>query len=118
MSASTDGTAVVWTKSDGHNFSPTLTLKGHQSTVTFADGIHMHNVKGSAGEKSLIIATASVDCTVKIWRKHDNEGNSFKYSIFHHHHSFDCLIGLGVCVFIHHDVVALILGMSTILNVD
>lgn len=75
VSASSDCTAVIWTRTYGCNFSPTSILKGHQNTVTVADGIYVSSRNVDSTKQAAIIATASVDSTVKIWIRHENEGN-------------------------------------------
>ncbi|KDR08420.1 probable elongator complex protein 2 [Zootermopsis nevadensis] len=73
VSASSDCTAVIWTRTYGCNFSPTSILKGHQNTVTVADGIYVSSRNVDSTKQAAIIATASVDSTVKIWIRHENE---------------------------------------------
>jgi hypothetical protein len=50
-------------------------LKGHQNTVTVADGIYLSGRNVGSAKQTAIIATASVDSSVKIWMRHENEGN-------------------------------------------
>jgi hypothetical protein len=49
-------------------------LKGHESTVTIADGIYVSDTNVGSAKQTAIIATASVDSTVKVWIRHENEG--------------------------------------------
>ncbi|KAJ9593552.1 hypothetical protein L9F63_014892, partial [Diploptera punctata] len=73
VSASTDCTAIIWTKTNEGSFSPSSVLKGHQSAVTIADGIYISGTKSDSCKLHLIVATASVDSTVKIWRRSQNK---------------------------------------------
>jgi WD40 repeat protein len=75
VSASSDCSAIIWTRTYGCNFSPTSILKGHQNTVAVADGIYVSSRNAGSAKQAAIIATASVDSTVKIWIRHENEGN-------------------------------------------
>jgi WD40 repeat protein len=74
VSASSDCTAVVWTRTSGYDFSATAILKGHQSTVTVADGIYVPSRNLGSSKQAAIIATASVDSSVKVWIRHEDEG--------------------------------------------
>jgi WD40 repeat protein len=74
VSASSDCTAVVWTRIDGYNFSATAILKGHQSAVTVADGIYMPSRNLGSSKQAAIIATASVDSSVKVWMRQEDQG--------------------------------------------
>lgn len=75
VSTSSDCTAVIWTRIDGSHFSPTSILKGHQNTVTVADGIYVSDRNTGSVKQAAVIATASVDSSVRIWKRHENEGN-------------------------------------------
>jgi len=77
VSASSDCTAVVWTRTDGYNFLPTSILKGHQNAVTVADGIYVSSRTVGSVKQAAVIATASVDSSVKIWIHHENEGIAY-----------------------------------------
>jgi WD40 repeat protein len=77
VSASSDCTAIVWTRRNGHNFFPTSILKGHESIVTVADGIYVSDINVGSAKQTAIIATASVDSTVKVWIRHENEGIAY-----------------------------------------
>nr|CAD7458433.1 unnamed protein product [Timema tahoe] len=66
VSASSDGTAVVWSKDDAGGYSPSTVLQGHESMVTLADGRYVNDGRGL-----LIVVTASVDSTIRIWRRTD-----------------------------------------------
>jgi WD40 repeat protein len=74
VSASSDCTAVVWTRTGGYNFSPTSILKGHQSIVTIADGIYVPSRNLASSKQTAIIATVSVDSSVKVWMRHEDQG--------------------------------------------
>lgn len=74
LSASSDCTAVVWTRTDGYNFSATCILKGHQSAVTVADGIYVPSTNFGSNKQAAIIATASVDSSVKVWMRQEDQG--------------------------------------------
>nr|CAD7425463.1 unnamed protein product [Timema monikensis] len=77
VSASSDGTAVVWSKDDVGGYLPSTVLQGHESAVTLADGRYVND-----GQGPLIVVTASVDSTVRIWRRTEQGGLSlFKYSV-------------------------------------
>jgi WD40 repeat protein len=76
VSASSDCTAIVWTRISDYNFFPTSILKGHESTFTIADGIYVSDINVGSAKQTAIIATASVDSTVKVWIRHENEGNT------------------------------------------
>lgn len=74
VSASSDCTAIVWTRINDYNFIPTSVLKGHESTVTVVDGIYVSDRNVESAKQTAIIATASVDSSVKVWMRHENEG--------------------------------------------
>jgi hypothetical protein len=49
-------------------------LKGHQSAVTVADGIYVPNTNVGASKQAALIATASVDSSVKVWMRQEDQG--------------------------------------------
>lgn len=61
VSASTDGTARLWTKADGI-YTNVACLKGHGGSVTCAHGFEDQE------SECVRIATASNDSTIKLWR--------------------------------------------------
>lgn len=67
ISGSTDSLVIVWTLKNG--FYEPVTLKGHESNVNIVDGLYKQNNKNGA-----LIASASMDCTVKIWYRPKSEG--------------------------------------------
>ncbi|PNF19334.1 putative elongator complex protein 2 [Cryptotermes secundus] len=73
VSASSDCTAIVWTRINDYSFFPTSILKGHEGTVTVADGIYVADRNVDSAKQTAIIATASVDSSVKVWMRHENE---------------------------------------------
>ncbi|GFG28391.1 hypothetical protein Cfor_06228 [Coptotermes formosanus] len=73
VSASSDCTAVVWTRTSGNNFSATSILKGHENAVTVADGIYVPSRNLGSSKQAAIIATASVDSSVKVWMRHEDQ---------------------------------------------
>jgi WD40 repeat protein len=77
VSASSDCTAIVWTRINDYNFFPTSVLKGHESAVTVADGIYVSDRNVGPTKQTAIIATASVDSSVKVWIRHENEGIAY-----------------------------------------
>nr|CAD7202569.1 unnamed protein product [Timema douglasi] len=85
VSASSDGTAVVWSKDDVGGYSPSAVLQGHESTVTLADGRYVNSGRGP-----LIVVTASVDSTVRIWRRTEQGGATLCTQILG--------LGTGLCL--------------------
>ncbi|XP_069675648.1 elongator complex protein 2 [Periplaneta americana] len=73
VSVSSDCTAVVWTRTESCNFLATSILKGHKNIVTVADGIYLPRGHVGSGKQAVLVATASVDSTVKIWIRRENE---------------------------------------------
>ncbi|KFB45727.1 AGAP006889-PA-like protein [Anopheles sinensis] len=66
-SGSDDGTCILWNTSEGQSSSPArFTLSGHGGGVTSVDAY----VDAS---NSLIVATGSVDSTIRLWHAIDNE---------------------------------------------
>ncbi|XP_077978293.1 elongator complex protein 2-like [Glandiceps talaboti] len=77
VSGSTDNNVIVW-KKDKHEFKPIASLKGHNNAVTALDAIYIPNDEGKLSEvPRCLLATASVDSTVKIWQR-DESGEEFK----------------------------------------
>ena len=74
LSGSSDFTAAVWTRTDGYNFSATSVLKGHHGAVTAADGIYVPSTNLGSIKQAAIIATASVDSSVKVWLRQEDQG--------------------------------------------
>lgn len=69
VSGSSDGTAIVWTYSeDKKQYLPNF-LKGHNLNVNIVDGIYKNK-----DTKSVIVVTASVDSTVRIWCRLNKTG--------------------------------------------
>uniref|UniRef100_T1J327 Elongator complex protein 2 n=1 Tax=Strigamia maritima TaxID=126957 RepID=T1J327_STRMM len=75
ISTSADGTAIIWRKCDETNeFRVNHVLNGHSASVTIADAIYVESVV-----VNLLVATASVDSTIKIWKRL-NESNEISCS--------------------------------------
>ncbi|KAK2162431.1 hypothetical protein LSH36_99g08077 [Paralvinella palmiformis] len=71
ISSSTDKTVIVWRK-ENHTFQSVAHLVGHTSTVTLARGFYLKDLDAVADSNCLpctLIATASVDSTVRIWKR-------------------------------------------------
>jgi len=64
IAGSTDSSVVVW-RCQGETFTKMSTLKGHTGSVTAVAGLQVKD--------RLIVATASGDCTVKIWSVGEEE---------------------------------------------
>ncbi|XP_068082377.1 elongator complex protein 2 [Anabrus simplex] len=73
ISTSLDRTAVVWSLEGGLKYHPSAVLTGHRENVKVADGIYVSEKSSSTARRSLIVVTASVDCSVKIWKRNENE---------------------------------------------
>ncbi|XP_049859581.1 elongator complex protein 2 isoform X1 [Schistocerca gregaria] len=69
VSASSDGTAVLWSADDMGGFYVSSVLEGHNSAVTFADGIYLSNTDHQICKQPLLVVTASADSSLKIWRR-------------------------------------------------
>lgn len=67
LSASTDGTAIMWTWTD-KNYKPCI-LKGHKRSVSIIDGFYRSKCKQNA-----VIVTASMDSTIRIWNRKNPDG--------------------------------------------
>ncbi|XP_063239821.1 elongator complex protein 2 [Bacillus rossius redtenbacheri] len=63
VSASADGTAVIWTEGDAGRFAPSAVLRGHRQSVLLADAVYR------PGDAQLVVVTASVDGCLKVWRR-------------------------------------------------
>uniref|UniRef100_A0A1B6DSR2 Elongator complex protein 2 n=2 Tax=Clastoptera arizonana TaxID=38151 RepID=A0A1B6DSR2_9HEMI len=59
VSASTDNLVIYWTLKDDE-FLPSHVLKGHEGSVTIVDAIYLTDNK-------VIVTSASVDSTIRIW---------------------------------------------------
>ncbi|XP_054271732.1 elongator complex protein 2-like isoform X1 [Macrosteles quadrilineatus] len=74
LSVSTDQCGLVWTKKQDR-FVVTSVLKGHQGPVNVVDAVYC---RLSAGKRkiveSLVIVTAAVDSTIRIWER--NQGDA------------------------------------------
>lgn len=57
----------MWSYNDG-NYIPCV-LKGHEDTINRVDGVYKLGYL-----KYTVIATASLDCTVRIWTRITNNG--------------------------------------------
>ncbi|XP_064647875.1 elongator complex protein 2-like isoform X2 [Lineus longissimus] len=70
VSCSVDKTALVWTEKDG-KISITARLTGHSSSINVVEGFYVpQRDRGVTGENArTIVATVSVDSTVKIWQR-------------------------------------------------
>lgn len=65
VSGSNDCTAIIWTNNLG-TYELSHVLKGHECSVTVTDGIYL-------SEKHLVVATASVDSTIRVWEQTDGK---------------------------------------------
>lgn len=77
ISASADGTAIIWSWSDESNsWLPESTLIGHKNIVNVADGLVKIKPKKKyvRNETPLMTVTASVDSTVKVWSRQNDHG--------------------------------------------
>lgn len=63
LSASSDGTAIVWS-SKGDAYQKYI-LKGHEDGVNIVEGIYQGENKDN-----LLVVTASIDSTVRFWKRH------------------------------------------------
>lgn len=68
MSGSSDGDAIVWNLRDG--VEPVV-LKGHSGNVNIVDGVY-----ASDNQHDTFVVTASLDSTIKIWYRHQQEGEN------------------------------------------
>ncbi|KAK5645145.1 hypothetical protein RI129_006445 [Pyrocoelia pectoralis] len=81
VSGSSDGTAIVWSLKDNDYVS--FVLRGHDSNINIVDGLYKDDER-----KVTVVATASLDSTVKVWTRQNANGNfelrqniAFGYSI-------------------------------------
>ncbi len=59
-------------------FEAASVLKGHTGTVTVASGVYIPNKDGHLTHKPrTLVASASVDSTVRIWNRPESEGRCF-----------------------------------------
>ncbi|XP_070565909.1 elongator complex protein 2-like [Ptychodera flava] len=73
VSGSTDNTVIVW-RGKEVEYKPVAALTGHSSAVTALDAIYLPNDEDKLSEiPACLLATTSVDSTVKIWRRKDGE---------------------------------------------
>ncbi|PVU89924.1 hypothetical protein BB559_004865 [Furculomyces boomerangus] len=73
FSGSSDKTGKIWTLKD-ENWECTATLNGHTDSVTMVQSIPVKN-NNSVDDFTHILATASVDGSIKIWKKYGRGGN-------------------------------------------
>ncbi|XP_046389638.1 probable elongator complex protein 2 [Ischnura elegans] len=64
VSSSCDCSAALWRRNDDGHYQVICSMKGHESDVIIADGLRFLD---SDSHSSVVIATASLDSTLKIW---------------------------------------------------
>lgn len=67
VSASSDGTAIIWSLVEDNYKS--VIVKGHEDGVNIIDAIYI-----SADKSALLVVTASIDSTVRIWLRKEYGG--------------------------------------------
>lgn len=74
LSSSVDGTAIVWSLKD--NIYHPVVLTGHESNVNVIDGLYRKKNNDEA-----VVVTASMDSTIKLWRREKYGGNLYIFLI-------------------------------------
>jgi WD40 repeat protein len=80
VSCSVDKTALVWTEKEG-KISVTAKLAEHNGSVNVVEGFYVPEKDGRTGENSrTLVATLSVDSTMRIWERRRDGGERYFYS--------------------------------------
>lgn len=69
LSASSDGTVVIWTSNSGCDYYPSSVLKKHGAAVMYACGIYVDRTLNSSENGPLLVVTASADSCIIIWKR-------------------------------------------------
>ncbi len=71
FTASADGTSAVWRRRSNLQFERTRKLCGHTRAVTLVSAVSI-----TEDQSRLLIATASADCSIRLWKVDDSSNKS------------------------------------------